>query len=136
MNHFNPSKLMFGRTLRTFVSFFLLHSKVTLRTSAYIFYKSTAPAPFFKNLRSTQGTLLILRFATTSTPPSSSPPPPLLKKYQKNQNKTKKEARKYHKGLMILKLYYSSFKQHLWVWVSISGRKTIFHISLLLWKTW
>ena len=35
---------MFGRKLRKLFLFLLRHSKVNLRTSTYIFYKSTAPA--------------------------------------------------------------------------------------------
>ena len=46
LNNFNESKLKFGRTLRKlfFLFFFLRENKVNLRTSTYIFHKSTAPA--------------------------------------------------------------------------------------------
>ena len=47
LNLFNENKLTFGRTLKKLFWFFLFllrHSKVNLRTSTYIFYKSTAPA--------------------------------------------------------------------------------------------
>ena len=44
---FNESKLRYARALRNFFYlffFFLMHSKVNLRISASIFYKSTGPA--------------------------------------------------------------------------------------------
>ena len=49
LNHFNKNRLMFARTLKKLSWFFFLlrHSKVNLRTSTYIFHKSTAPANIY-----------------------------------------------------------------------------------------
>ena len=49
LNHINENKLIFGRTLKKlevlmFFKYLLRHRKVNLRTSTYIFYKSTTPA--------------------------------------------------------------------------------------------
>ena len=81
LNQCNESKLMFRRKFLVFFSFFffLRHSRVNLRTSTYILYKSTAPAKiksaafstFHKNLRSAAG-----KFAYSAVCGNTHAPPP------------------------------------------------------------